>query len=178
MDLEETCKAVVIKELLEKELVDLEKQKEKIMTKRKLVENKLLKYTWIAIFSISIFLMAMNLITRTKWTTLFYYPILLGLSVVIMFPFVLAICLYNNLVLQYNKHKNSKEYLVYQLDKEAAEANLQTICNMLNKASVVPKQYHNRIILAKFLEYIHSGRAINLEEAIRLFHSNKPSFSY
>lgn len=177
MGLEQTYKAVILRNLFDEELVELEKVKEQIIGKGTIEKDRLLRFTVKFILYLSLIMLALNFLPRPYWTTFFYYPIHLFVSVMTVFPIVMAIYFYNVLVKKINimKKRKDMELLRYQQNKEAAETNRNTISNMLKSNSKIPVKYQDKEILEILIRYIQSGKATSEGYAMYLFEKEHPN---
>jgi len=178
MGLEQTYKAVILRNFFDEELTELEKRKEQFIGKGTVEKDKLLRFTMKFVLYLSLIMLVLNFLPRPYWTTFFYYPLHLLASVMIAFPIVLAFYLYNVFMRKVNvvKKRKSMELLRYQQSKEAVETNRNTISNMLKSNSKIPTKYQDKKTLEILIQYMNSGRATSEGYAMYLFEREHPNY--
>ena len=177
MNLEQTYKTVVIKEMLEEELRDLENIQEKLnrdKTVSKAAIRKLVKraFIWMPIFMIFV-----NYIRNgIDPFILIYTPVFLFYTAIYMAVIVSFIWMYNTVVKFYRKSRKDipKETAFYEQNKVALHENIETVdCALKNNSTLIP-MYRSKEVLEQLIAYKKEGRARNDEDAIDILERERP----
>ncbi|MCM3711022.1 hypothetical protein [Sporosarcina luteola] len=178
MSLEQTYKAVILKEMLEQELKELESvQKNK--GRKKMISRatmrKILKrsFIWLPVFMIFV-----NYVRNGIDPFIFIYaPVFLFYTSVYTSVILLFLWIYNSAVKYFLRKKkvNPKEVAFYEQNKKVVKVNIKTVeLALKNQSSLMPK-YHTKEVLEQLIAYKREGRVKTDQDAIKLFTKEHPS---
>ncbi|WP_252502719.1 hypothetical protein [Sporosarcina sp. Marseille-Q4943] len=179
MSLEQTYKAVILKEMLEQEFKELEsvqknKGREKMIsraTMRKIVKRL---FIWLPVFMIFV-----NYVRNGIDPFIFIYaPVFLFYTSVYTSVILLFIWVYNSAIRCFFKAKkvNPKELAFYEQNKKAIQVNIETVKHALKNHSLIQK-YYSKEVLEQLIAYKREGRVKTDQDAIKLFTKEHPSYA-
>ncbi|MFS0574966.1 hypothetical protein AB1K83_04990 [Sporosarcina sp. 179-K 3D1 HS] len=177
MNLEQTYKAVVIKEMLEAELRDLENIREKLnrdKTVSKVTIRKLVKRTFIWM---PIFMVLVNYVRNGIDPFIFIYiPVFLFYTAIYTGVIVTFIWFYNTVVKLYRKTKKDgpEERAFYEQNQKALQENIETIDRALKNGSSLAPSYRSKQVLEQLIAYKKEGRAATDEGAVDILEKERP----
>ncbi|PID03795.1 hypothetical protein CSV67_03915 [Sporosarcina sp. P2] len=177
LNLEETYRTVILKEMLENELEELETAY-KSPTEEKTVSKATIRKTVKHLFIwVPIFMVLVNYIRNGVDLFIFIYtPVFLFYTAVYTAIIVLFIYAYNFIVRKYNKSRAgvNEASLFFEQNKAALQKNIKTVEDALMTKSTLIPLYHSKEKLGKMIEYMKKGRARTDEDAIYLFEKEHP----
>ena len=172
LNIEETYRTVILKEMLENELVELETAYKNPMDDRtvsKATVRKTVKHLFIWV---PIFMVLVNYIRNGVDLFIFIYtPVFLFYTAIYTAVIVLFIYAYNLIVRKYNKSRAgaNETSLFFEQNIAALQTNIKTVENALMTKSTLIPLYHSKEKLVKMIEYMKKGRVRTEEDAIKLF---------
>ena len=177
LNLEETYRTVILKEMLENELEELEtayknRIEEKTVSKETIRKTIKRLFIWVPIFMVLV-----NYIRNGVDLFIFIYtPVFLFYTAIYTAIIVLFIYAYNFIVRKYNKSRVGVNgaSLFFEQNKEALQKNIKTVEDALMTKSTLIPLYHSKEKLVKMFEYMKKGRARTEEDAIYLFEKEHP----
>lgn len=180
LNLEETYRTVILKEMLENELEELETaykspMEEKTVSKATIRKTVKRLFIWVPIFMVLV-----NYIRNGVDLFIFIYtPVFLFYTAIYTAIIVLFIYAYNFLLRKYNKSRKgvNEASLFFEQNKAALQNNIKTVEDALMTKSTLISLYHSKEKLEKMIEYMKKGRARTDEDAIRLFEKEHSRYS-
>lgn len=177
MNLEQTYKAVILKEMLEQELMELESVQKNMDSEKTISKATMRKIVKRSFIWLPIFMIFVNYVRNGIDPFIFIYaPVFLFYTSVYISVIVFFIWIYNTGVRCFLRaKKTSKELAFYEQNKKAVQVNIETVEHALkNQSSLMPK-YHTKEVLEKLIAYKREGRAKTDGDAINLFAKEHPS---
>jgi membrane protein YdbS with pleckstrin-like domain len=180
LNLEETYRTVLLKEMLENELEELESAykcplDEKTVSKAAIRKTIMRLFVWVPIFMVLV-----NYVRNGVDLFIFIYtPVFLFYTAIYTAIIVLFIYVYNFIVRRYNKSKVgvNEASLFFEQNKVVLQENIKTVEDALMTKSTLIPMYHSKVKLGKMIEYMKKGRARTDEDAIYLFEKEHPRYS-
>lgn len=172
LNLEETYRTVILKEMLENELEDLETAYKSPKEEKTVSKAAILKMVKFLFIGMPIFMVLVNYIRNGVDLFIFIYtPVFLFYTAFYTGVMVLLIYVYNFIVRKYNKSKivENEGSIFFEQNIEALQKNIKTVEDALMTKSTLIPLYHSREKLGIMLEYMKKGRARTDEDAIILF---------
>lgn len=168
--IEETYAAIKAKPILEKSIEEIQVARREILVKGTINQEKLLKYSAIAILAITLFRYILNLIFVPTLSTVLYFPLILAYITICFAPITIFLHLYNVVRYRLNpKLKDSKEELARLAELEGNEKSSLTVANNMIRYSEIPIEYRTEEILEVLIRMIQLGKARNSEDAVRQY---------
>lgn len=169
-NLVETYAAVKAKPSLEKEIEDIQVARRELLVKGTINQEKLLKYSAIAILAITMFRYILNLIFVPTFTTVLYFPLILAYITFCFAPIPIFLHLYSVIRYRINpKLKQTKIRLgeLEELEKDAT--NRLNIAKKMIRQSEIPIEYRTEEVLEVLIQMIQNGLASNSEDAVNKY---------
>ncbi|MFC5591701.1 hypothetical protein ACFPRA_22705 [Sporosarcina soli] len=177
MDLEQTYKTVVIKEMFEAELRELENFQEKLNCDRAVSKPAICKLVKRSFIWMPIFMILVNYVRNGIDPFIFIYlPVFLLYTVIYTGVIVSFIRMYNTVVKCFRKSRKGilGEAAFYEQNKMALYENIETIERALkNNSSMIP-MYRSKDVLEQLISYKKEGRAKTDEDAVDIFEKEGP----
>ncbi|MFS0689023.1 hypothetical protein AB1K89_07265 [Sporosarcina sp. 179-K 8C2 HS] len=177
MNLEQTYKAVVLKEMLEQELMELESVQKNMGSEKTISKATMRKIVKRSFIWLPVFMIFVNYARNGIDPFIFIYaPVFLYYTSVYISVIVFFIWIYNTGVRCFLRaKKNPKELAFYEQNKKAVQVNIETVEQALkNQSSLMPK-YHSKEVLEQLIAYKREGRAKTDDDAINLFAKEYPA---
>lgn len=180
MNLEQTYKTVLLKEMLESELKELELTQESMKDDKTVSKSAICKLVKRLFIWMPIFMILVNYIRNgIDPFIIIYAPVFLFYTAIYTAVIVLFILMYITAVKFYRKEGKSmpEEKAFYEQNKMALRENIQTIDHGLwNHSSLIP-QYRSKEVLEQLITYKKVGRARTDEDAIEILEKERPVYS-
>ncbi|RST57373.1 hypothetical protein D5F11_022965 [Siminovitchia terrae] len=176
MTLEQTYKAVLLKEMFREEREEWKAKVDAFLQKGIVKKNTTLRIVLSTMGASAFIFFLLNSTVRPMRELFIWFPLFFFMGGCVALSVLLGFRVYNAIKKRINvlKGKRDREFLNCFEFAKAAEHNYATIEKALNEKCTIPGEFQNKKVLEAMILFIRQGRAANAEQAMRIIRKEFP----